>query len=312
MDIRQMRYFVACVDAGSLSKAALALSISQPSLSQQIAEMESDLGVPLLMRSYSGVAPTEAGVTLYRHAQSIIKQIAQMRGDVKRGEHALSGQVAVGLPTSVASVLAVPLFERMRATYPGIQLQIFESMSGYLNELLANGRLDIAVLFRETETRGVSVIPLFNERLAVHGAAWVGNPRAKTVPLELLSGVPIVLPGKSHGLRLLVERAFDSAGLDLNVVADIDSLPTMLEIARRGEAATILSSYLGRDRAAKGQGTHKDLLTRFLVKPTLERSVALCRLNAVPQTAASRAVQDCMQQIVAELAPGIDATTNER
>ena len=100
MDIRQMRYFVACVDAGSLSKAALALSISQPSLSQQIAEMESDLGVPLLVRSYSGVAPTEAGVTLYRHAQSIIRQIAQMRGDVKRGEHALSGQVAVGLPTA--------------------------------------------------------------------------------------------------------------------------------------------------------------------------------------------------------------------
>jgi LysR family nitrogen assimilation transcriptional regulator len=301
MDIRQMRYFVACVDAGSLSKAALALSISQPSLSQQISEMEGNLGVPLLLRSYSGVAPTEAGTTFYRHAQSIIKQFAQMRADVKRGEHMLSGQVAIGLPTSVSSMLAVPLFERIRSRYPGIQLQIFESMSGYLNELLANGRLDIAVLFRETETRGVTVIPLFNERLAVHGAAWVGKPRGKTVPLEMLSDVPLVLPGKSHGLRLLVERAFESAGLSLNVVADIDSLPTMLEIARRGEAATILSGFPGR-------GKSKDTLARYIVSPTLERSVALCRLNAVPQTAASRAVQDCMRELVAEMAPTLGSS----
>ncbi|MEC5408488.1 LysR substrate-binding domain-containing protein [Paraburkholderia sp. MPAMCS5] len=303
MDIRQMRYFVACVDAGSLSKAALALSVSQPSLSQQIAEMEDDLGVPLLLRSYSGVAPTDAGTTLYRHAMSIIKQIDQMRGDVKRGEHSLSGQVAIGLPTSVASMLAVPLIERMRAAQPGIHLQIFESMSGYLNELLANGRLDFAVLFRETETRGVSAIPLFHERLCVHGASWVGNPRAKSVPLELMSGVPLVLPGKSHGLRLLVERAFASAALDLNVVADVDSLPTMLELARRGEVATILSGFLN-------VGRKKDLLTRYLVNPTLERSVALCRLNAVPQTAASRAVQDCVQQIVAEMAPAFASAAN--
>ncbi|OZI37392.1 hypothetical protein CAL29_02960 [Bordetella genomosp. 10] len=301
MDIRQLRYFVACVDAGSLSKAALALSISQPSLSQQIAEMEDDLGVPLLVRSYTGVAPTDAGTTFYRHAQSIIKQFAQMRGDVKRGEHALSGQVAIGLPTSVSSVLAVPLFERMRARHPGIQLDIFESMSGYLNELLASGRLDIAVLFRETETRGVTVVPLFNERLAVYGAAWVGDPQGETLALEMLSGVPLVLPGKLHGLRLLVERAFDSAGLDLNVIADIDSLPAMLELARRGEAATILSGLLGRD-------TSRNTPARYIVSPTLERSVALCRLNAVPQTAAARAVQDCMRALVAEMAPTLGAS----
>ncbi|SDV46865.1 LysR substrate-binding domain-containing protein [Chitinasiproducens palmae] len=300
MDVRQMRYFVACVDAGSLSKAAVALSISQPSLSQQIAEMEDDLGVPLLLRNWSGVAPTEAGTALYRHAQSILKQMSQMRSEVRRGGHALYGQVAVGLPTSIASVLAVPLFERMRARYPGIQLQIFESMSGYLNELLANGRLDIAVLFRDAETRGVSVLPLFNEPLAVHGAAWIGDPQARTLRLSMLAGVPLVLPGRAHDLRLQIERGFASAGAELNVVADIESLPTMLELARRGEVATILSGFLTL-------GDRKSLPTRYLVEPSLERPVALCRLNSVPQTAASRAVQDCMQEIVADLMPTLPA-----
>lgn len=303
MDVRQMRYFVAAVDAGSLSKAALALSISQPSLSQQIAEIEDELGVPLLLRSWSGVRPTEAGTTMFRHAQAILKQMDQMRVDVKRGEHGLSGQVAIGLPTSVASLLAVPLFERMRETYPFVHLQIFESMSGYLTELLANGRLDMAVLFRETETRGVSVTPLFNERLSVHGAPGIGNPRAKSVPLALLSGVPLVLPGKANGLRLLVERTFAREGLELNVVCDVDSLPTMLELARRGEVATILSGFL----KIGSNTTHKGLLSRYIVKPSLERTVALCRSNAIPETAASRAAQTCLQEIVATLAPQLSA-----
>lgn len=298
MDIRQLRYFAAVVDAGSLSKAALKLSISQPSLSQQIAEMEDDLGVALLLRSWSGISPTEAGLAMYRHAKTILKQVEQMRDDVKRGEHSLSGQVAVGLPTSVASVLAVPLFDRIRADYPGIQLQLFESMSGYLGELLANGRLDMAVLFRETETRGVTVLPLFNELLCVHGAPWIGDPASASVPLALLSGVPLVLPGKSNGLRLMIERAFAAAGMELNVVADIDSLPTMLELARRGSVATILSSLLTINN-------RNDLLARYVIDPGIERTVALCSLNSVPQTAAARAVQNCIEAICKEIAPSL-------
>lgn len=298
MDVRQLRYFAAVVDAGSLSKAALKLSISQPSLSQQIAEMEYDLGVPLLLRSWSGISPTEAGQTMYRHAKTVLRQIEQMRDDVRRGGHGLSGQVAIGLPTSVASVLAVPLFDRMRAEHPGIHLQIFESMSGYLSELLANGRLDMAILFRETETRGVTVLPLFNEFLCVHGARHIGDPDASVVPLSLLSGVPMVLPGKSNGLRLMIERAFAAAGMELNVVADIDSLPTMLDLAHRGSVATILSSLLAIR-------TPQDLLARYVVSPTIERTVALCSLNSAPQTAAASAVQNCILAICKEIAPSL-------
>lgn len=301
MDVRQLRYFAAVVEAGSLSKAALKVAISQPSLSQQIAEMEDDMGVPLLLRSWSGVRPTEAGLAMYRHAQTILRQLDQMRTEVRSGEFSLSGQVAIGLPTSVATVIAVPLFDRMRSKYPGIQLQIIESMSGNLSELLANGRLDMAILFRETETRGITVTPLFTELLSVHGAAWIGDPMSRSLPLSMMSGVPLVLPGRSNGLRLLVERVFAAEGLELNVAADIDSLPTMLSLARRGSVATILSGFLTI-------GSHNDLPARYLVEPTLERTVALCRLNSVPQTAASLAVQDCIQDIVKDLAPTLKVT----
>jgi LysR family nitrogen assimilation transcriptional regulator len=294
MDIRQLRYFAAVVDAGSVSKAATKLSISQPSLSQQIAAMESDLGVTLLLRSSSGVRPTEAGITLSRHARTILKQLDTLRGDVQRGEHTESGTVAVGLPTSISAVLAVPLFERVRERFPGIHLQIFESLSGYLIELLANGRLDMAVLFRFTETRGVTVLPMFKERLSLYGASWVGDPQASTVPLKLISDVPLVLPGRVNGLRILVERTFAREDLHLNVVSDMDSLPTMMTLARKGTVATIQSGSLAREH-----GQH--MIARRIVAPSIERTVSLCMLNSMPQNAASRAVQETVLEVVKEI-----------
>ena len=80
LDIQHLRYFVSVVDMGSLSKAAGALSISQPSLSQRISAMEYQLGVPLLLRSAAGVRPTDAGLTLYRHARIVLRQMQEKEG----------------------------------------------------------------------------------------------------------------------------------------------------------------------------------------------------------------------------------------
>ncbi|WP_233342874.1 LysR substrate-binding domain-containing protein [Burkholderia cepacia] len=300
MDVKQLRYFAAVVETGSVSKAALKLAISQPSLSQQIASMEDELGAQLLLRSPSGVRPTHAGDTLYRHAHTILKQFEQMRGEVSLGEHNEVGHVAVGLPTSVAAVIAVPLFSVVRSTYPGIKLEIFESMSGYLVELLANGRLDMAILFRDIATRGMIVTPLFNERLSLYGASGIGNVGSESIALAELSGVPLVLPGQGSGLRVLVERAFAREGLALNVVADIDSLPTMLSIAEAGDVGTILSGALGRLHRSQA-------ISRRLVSPSLERALSLCVPTAIPQNAASRAVQTTIQELVLQHADIWDA-----
>ena len=226
MDIRQLKYFVSIVDCGSLSKAAEQLCVAQPSLSQQIAGLEIELKTQLLLRSHRGVKPTEAGRALYLRARDVLRQVAQIPLAVQvNGTE--SGQVAIGLPTSVAAVFALPLYRYVRQNFPGIRLHIVEGMSGHLAELMANGRLDMAILFREAETRGVSVRPLFEEYLYVFGE--IGGIRAgEDVPLRRLAGLPLVLPSATNGLRLLIERALAREGIEPEVVADIDSLPTML------------------------------------------------------------------------------------
>jgi LysR family nitrogen assimilation transcriptional regulator len=301
MDIKQLRYFLAIVDAGSISKAAEILFVAQPSLSYQIASLEGDLGVALLLRSPLGVIPTEAGKSLYRRAQQVVRQMDQIRQDVREKNRSESGNVAIGFPTTIASVLAVPLFQRVRKMYPGIHLQFFESMSGYITELLANGRLDLALLFRDSPTRGISLHPLFDESLYVLGDAIPGLPAVfdpidRVCPLRLLSGVPLVVPSAANGLRLLVERTFSAAELDLNIVADIDSLPTLISIAISGAAVTILpASALARiDVPVRPT-------MRRLIEPNVRRPASLCWSNTVPWAPATQAVKDVMIELLAEL-----------
>lgn len=122
-------------------------------------------------------------------------------------------------------------------------------MSGYISELLANSRLDLAVLFRDTETRGVSIQPLFDEALYVIGSAGLTlNHKQPDCPIRELAGVPLVAPSRGVGLRLLIERMFAKEEVELSIIADIDSLPTMIEIASRGSACTILPIIFPDDK----------------------------------------------------------------
>lgn len=297
MDLKHLRYFVAIIDCGSLSRAADQLGVVQPALSHRIAELEGELGKKLLLRSSQGVTPTEAGKTLYRHAQSVLRQVDEARREVEGGHIGESGQVSVGFTSSIASVLTLPLLARIRADYPGIHLQMFESESGYLTELLTHGRLDMAVLFRDTEARGLSVLPLLDEDLFVYGDFNLHkHPDASTCPIRLLDGVPMILPSHSQGLRILLERAFAKAGITLNVIADIDSLASIMTAVEAGLACTILpSSSLPR----RSQTQAPPL--RRLIEPRLQRPVSLCWASSTPRFSASLRVQQIIIDLIDEL-----------
>ncbi|MFT4066293.1 LysR substrate-binding domain-containing protein [Paraburkholderia sp.] len=297
MDTRQLRYFVSIVDCGSMGKAAEKLYVAQPSLSQQMSRLEDELDTKLLIRSRQGVAPTAAGQSLYRHSRLVLRQMEELRQEVKEGGIAESGTVAVGLPTTMASILAVPLFARIQERYPRIRLQFFESMSGFISELLANQRIDLAILFRDSDTLGVTALPVLEERLYVFGEpGGTVDPLAPTCTLAQLGGVRIVAPGLSNGLRLLLERVFARENVELNIVADIDSLPTLISIAQSGAACTILpvSALAQRDPSRRPK-------VRRIVNPELQRPASVCWSSATPMNSATSAVCQTIVDLIHEL-----------
>ena len=128
MDLRQLGFFVRIVESGSFSRAAKSLNVAQPSLSQRIKDLERELGVDLLHRSPTGVKPTDVGTIVADRARSILKQVDHLKTEVRGQAATPTGNVTVGLPTTMALHLTVPLVQQVREKLPGINLHVTEGI----------------------------------------------------------------------------------------------------------------------------------------------------------------------------------------
>lgn len=302
MELKQLRHFIAIVETGSLSKAAPMVRVAQPALSTQLAQLEAELGIRLVTRTRRGVVPTEAGERLYRHARAIVRQVDEARSDVLRGAEEISGNVSIGLLTSTAMLLALPLLQETRRTYPGVKLRIFESFSGYLSELVLNNRLDVAILLNESRSKGIDAAPLLTEGLCLLSRLKPDDdPAEDTIDMHAIAGRPLVLPSRTNSaVRALIDRSFGQLGIELNVVADMDSLSTMRNAAVQGIAETILPSCA----LIPMRQSPSPPLVRRLVNPGISRSLCLCRPEGAPMTSAISAVIDLLVRVILELLPG--------
>ncbi len=163
MDLKQLEYFVRVAELGSFTKAAIALDVAQPALSRQVRLLEVELRQNLLTRNGRGAVATEAGKLLLEHGRGILHQVQRAREELGRVRGALAGRVAVGLPPSVAKVLAVPLIREFRQRMPDATLSISESLSVGMQESLASGRLDIALLYNAAPSPDIELTPLLEE-----------------------------------------------------------------------------------------------------------------------------------------------------
>jgi DNA-binding transcriptional LysR family regulator len=126
LQLRHLRYFVGIVDAGSFSRAAAAIHVAQPALSQQIAELEEELGVALLQRHARGIGPTAAGEVLYREAVVILRQIEQLPGMVRSTGGEPDGVVALGMSSTLAATLGGPFIQACRERLPKVMVKFQE------------------------------------------------------------------------------------------------------------------------------------------------------------------------------------------
>ncbi|NML85117.1 LysR substrate-binding domain-containing protein [Polaromonas sp.] len=300
MELRQLRYFVAVVEQGSMSRAALVLDVVQSTLSQQISRLEGELATRLLQRSSKGVVPTEAGLAFFREAQLALRHTEQAARAAQQSR--LTGTVSVGLASTTASVLGLPLMRAMRERYPDVRLHMVESMSGHVTAMLNSRQLDLAVLFDTGVARRWSVMPLLEEKLFLIGPRQpgeVGTPqRAGTTRMAHLNGVPLILPTGSHGLRSTLDAAFARAGFKPDLVAEIDSLAMLMDMVRSGLGSTV------QPWAALGRISNAELALRWseIADAQVRRTNALCSLSddeLSPAALATRVVlADCARTLV--------------
>ncbi|MGG7605464.1 LysR substrate-binding domain-containing protein [Massilia sp. BKSP1R2A-1] len=297
MEFRQLRYFVAIVDHGSLSRAALVLHVAQPALTQQLRQLEEELGAQLLHRSAHGVVSTDAGKIFYEHAQAILKQVADARSAVVQSTTRPSGSVSLGLPHSISGALALPILSAARERYPEITLQLTEEITGSLAEQLKSGRLNLAVLFDDVPLGHFTGTPLVEEDLMFICRA--GSPFAPTgshVRLAEALASTLILPARQHGVRPLVEQAASSAGLALGAVLEINSLAILRSALLADLGATLLPVAPLLTDIERGA-----MAAWPVVDPAVTRQVTLCASRNIPLTNAAAAIGKLVREVSEDL-----------
>ncbi|GAB2904182.1 LysR family transcriptional regulator [Paralcaligenes ginsengisoli] len=238
MELRQLRYFVCAVEAGSLGRAALELGVVTSALSQQISRLEGELATRLLQRTSSGVIPTDAGLAFFRQAQLALRHVEHASQAAQQAR--LSGHVSVGMAPTTASILGLPFMQAMRERYPDVRLHMVETLSGHLSAMLNTRQLDLAVVFQTEMAQRWSTTPLLSERLfVIFSPALPKMPRTKRIRLDQVGALPLILPTGSHGLRSTLNAAFARNKVAPNIVMEIDSLAMLMDAVRAGYGATI-------------------------------------------------------------------------
>ncbi|MFZ6800860.1 LysR substrate-binding domain-containing protein [Undibacterium sp. Di24W] len=297
MELRQLRYFVAIVDHGSLSRAARVLHIVQPALTQQIQQLEEELGTSLLHRSAQGMQATDAGRIFYEHALAILKQVADAKSAVNQTTDKPSGTVALGIPQSASGALAFPLLTAVRAAFPDIVFQLTEELTGNLTEQLASGRLNLAVLFDDGQLGKFTTKPLVEEEMMyITRTDSQFACKRKSITLKKALQVPLILPSIQHGVRPRIEQVVRDHGLRTEHVIDITSIAILKSALLADMGATILPMSPLLAEIERGE-----MRASPINDVTLSRKVVLCSSKNIPLTNAAMAVEKLVLDLSRDL-----------
>jgi LysR family nitrogen assimilation transcriptional regulator len=296
IEFRQLRYFVTIVDARSITHAATLLHIAQPALSQQIKDLEEELGVKLLNRSIKGVTPTSEGVALYSHAKNILSLRDQTLDVVKKATGVLSGRVRLGIPSSISMILAAPLVASLKKNYPEILLELYESPSTYLSAQLLDGRVDLSMLVDKVPAPGLTVTPLLNERVfLVQSKKSTTFKNRQNIQFHELKKTDLILTTRASTLRGMVDKLFRKSKITPQIRAEASSIQTLLTVVADGELATLIPySALSWYPVLK-------ILQWLPIQPSITRELSVAQCASVTLSPAALCVKELIIEICAEL-----------
>jgi LysR family transcriptional regulator, nitrogen assimilation regulatory protein len=295
MDLKQLEYFVRVAELGSFTRAAIALDVAQPALSRQVRLLEVELRQNLLTRNGRGAAPTEAGKLLLEHGRGILHQVERAREELGRVRGALAGRVAIGLPPSVAKVMAVPLIREFRQRMPEATLSISEGLSVGMHESLASGRLDIALLYNASPSPDIELTPLLEEPLfLVQRQSGKTSAKPRPVRLRDIANLPLVIPSRPNAIRMLVESEMANLGCRPQVALEIDGVAAILDLVEDGAGSAILSR-----NAVATSARPQAFAMRAISGPSLRSKLAMAMSSQRPATLTQKA----MLQLIGQMAP---------
>lgn len=317
LNLKTLRYFVAVIDAGSLSRAARQLFIAQPALTARMKKLENELEVQLLERSATGVTPTAAGSYLYEDACDLLQQAKNIQRRIRQSSNKPTGSVTLALPFLLASLLTGPLLAQMSRRYPHVRVFILDDLSVAVQEALGEGRADLGILVDQDEEQGLKSYPLVREAIyfcgrddneLIKGLLWTSGRRnhlGRHVPdiwFEETTRLPLLTQSRRFAMRRGVEKVASGLGLTLNIAHEHDSTRVLRSLCLDGAGFAYVPACAVRGLPAPDPRW----ISARVIKPELARSYYLATPAAAPSNLATEAVKTILlDQVHETIASGL-------
>ena len=281
VSLRQLRYLESLAETRHFGHAAEACAVSQPALSMQIKELEDELHLSLVERRKSGIELTEEGEEIARRARTILASVRDLLDYAKHQEGVLSGALKLGAIPSIAPYLLPKALPELQRRFPGLSLQLRETVTENLVRELVTGDLDLILVALPIEDRELETVHLFDDRFILATKASAEPKRRRHANADMLAHERLLLLEEGHCLRdqalsychMLTPEARDSFGAS--------SLATIVQMVASGYGITLLPEIAIESEVHR----RKDIsLLRFRA-PEPKREIGLAWRKTSPRKA---------------------------
>ncbi|MCB1925514.1 MAG: LysR family transcriptional regulator [Gammaproteobacteria bacterium] len=289
MDLLLLRSFLAVADSGSITEAAERLRVTQPALSRRLQQLEEHLGVTLVERGRKGARLTEIGRLVQGEAQGLVARYEQMRELVSSHQRLEGGTVRIGGGATAVSFILPEAIAAFQTAHPQVRFQMREAGSSEIADDVAAGRLEIGVVTLPVRDRDLVVTPLTTDRIVL--VARHDHPLAhrRRVRLQDLADQAFVAFEAGSALRQIIDGKLREAGVEVNVVMELRSIPAILRmVATTGNLAFV--SHLGMQQQA-------DVVAIAVAGLRIERRLAVIARRGSQMSPAARAFSQRLQSL---------------
>ncbi|AQS54870.1 LysR family transcriptional regulator [Novibacillus thermophilus] len=254
METRLLKYACEVYRKQSFTQAAKALNIAQPSLSQQIAKLERDLGVRLFFRDRNKVTPTPEGIRFFKRAEHILQLHEDLEREMREQSEGATGDLIIGTTVITGGHVLPPLLQSYQVQYPQVTVRLVEESTETITELTVKGHVDVSILSLPVEdsrltTKTMLTEPLFLA-LPTTDEAWLPEGLTRQTPsvrLEELAGAPFILLKRGYGFRQTVLGLCAESGFQPRVAYETSSIQTALSFVKHGLGVTLVPEMVARN-----------------------------------------------------------------
>jgi len=280
MNFADLYAFYEVARHGGFSQASSVLRVAQSSLSRRVQRLEHQLGIDLFVRHGRGVRLTRDGEALVARADDLMRQVKDIEIDIRARNDKLSGRVVVAFTPNSGQILG-PYLLQAAVQFPLLDIVLREGFSASIHDWLLNGEVDLALLYDPEAAAGLEITPLLKEPLLFVGAtSKMQDLKCRHATADLLGEVPLVLPGRTHSLHLLLDRMMQKRGMQLQVKYQVDGTRMIKGIVEAGLAYTVFA-YAGLYEELQAGS-----LTSIPFEPALYWTLSLVRRTDLQNLAA--------------------------